>query len=298
MKSVYEIITDRIIAELEKETVPWKKKWKASGFPKNLVSKREYRGVNTMILSMTSYSSPYFATIKQVNQLGGRVRKGEKGFPIIFWKYQEAKESLEVVFASQEDTVDEPRSAPILRYYTVFNVEQCQGLNGAIPEEVTISFDPIDECEKVVSGYTNRPEIKHMNGVACYKPLMDSLLMPKPESFETPENYYGTLFHELVHSTGHEKRLGREEIKTLSVYGDHKYSREELIAEIGASFLCNRTHIDIAHVFDNQVSYIGSWLKVLKDDKRMIVYASAKAQKAVDYILKNEDKTEPPSTIP
>ncbi len=286
MTKAYDIITDRIIAELEKGTVPWKRKWKTPAFPKNLVSKREYRGMNTMILSIANFSSPYFATIKQVNQLGGRVRKGAKGFPIIFWKYQEVKKSSDNVSVSQEDTIDEIRNIPILRYYTVFNVEQCEGLDKAIPIEVAVSFDPVDECEKVVAGYVDKPEIKHANSVACYKPLMDSLLMPKPESFETSENYYGTLFHELVHSTGHESRLGRDEIKTLSVYGNHKYSKEELIAEIGASFLCNRTGIDITPIFDNQVAYIGSWLKALKNDKRMIIYASAKAQKAVDYILK------------
>ncbi len=283
-RKIYDIVTDRIIAELKKGTVPWKMTWKAAEPPMNLLSKRGYRGINILILSLAPFSSPYFATIKQVNQLGGRVKKGEKGFPVVFWKFQET--DLDTTPFAKGNADKKNSNAPILRYYTVFNAEQCEGLEGALPKEEEISFDPIDECEEVVSGYFDKPEVKYMNGLACYKPLLDSLFMPTPESFDSPENYYATLFHELVHSTGHEKRLGRDEIQTLSVHGDHKYSKEELIAEIGASFLCGKTKIDINSIFDNQVAYIGSWLQTLKNDKRMIIYAAAKAQKAVDYILK------------
>jgi len=299
--SVYEIITNRIIETLEKGTVPWKKPWK-TGAPINLISKKEYRGINTIILSMASFSSPYFATIRQINQLGGSVQKGAKGLPVVFWKFPKVKPEAESEKSPIKDAPSEDSSeskfkkpnVPLMRYYTVFNVEQCEGLESKIPVEETIIFDPIEKCEKVVASYPDKPPIEQSGQKACYRPLTDEIFMPVPESFDSSEHYYGTLFHELVHSTGHEKRLGREGVKDHSSFGDHLYSKEELVAEIGSSFLCGKTGLDISSIFSNQVAYIGSWLEALKNDKRMVIYAAAQAQKAVDHIMdvKVQEKTD------
>lgn len=286
-KSVYEVITDRIIDELEMGVVPWKKPWKG-GAPCNLVSKKEYRGINTIILSMTSGSSPYFATFRQIKQLGGQVKKGAKGLPVVFWKFPEQEKdgtSTGETVAKDQNDGSGKRSNPIIRYYTVFNVDQCEGLDDKIPALEKITFNPISECEKVVESYPDRPPVKHEGLKACYRPTEDSVLMPAPESFVSAEYYYAVLFHELVHSTGHEKRLAREGVIGFSFFGDHDYSKEELVAEIGASFLCGTTGLDTGSIFTNQVAYLKSWLKVLKDDKRMIILAAAQAQKAVDHIL-------------
>ena len=285
-KSVYDVITNRIIEALEQGVVPWRKPWKC-GAPANLVTKNEYRGINTIILAMNPYSSPYFATIKQVNQLGGKVKKGEKGFPVVFWKFPDPdrKRKAEGKKDDDGDNQTSKESVPIIRYYTVFNVDQCEGLEGKIPIEERIVFNPIEQCEKVVGNYPDKPPIIHEGHKACYRPIDDEVFMPIPESFVSSQHYYAVLFHELVHSTGHEKRLAREGVKDFSLFGDHKYSKEELVAEIGASFLCGTTGLDTGSVFANQVAYLQSWLDVLKNDKRMIVHAAANAQKAVDHIL-------------
>ena len=284
-KSVYEVITDRIIDELEKGVVPWRKPWKG-GAPCNLISKKEYRGINTIILSMTSCSSPYFATVRQINKLGGRVKKGAKGIPVVFWKFPEGNQKDDSAGETVVDGNGPPKwTVPIIRYYTVFNVDQCEGLDDKIPVEEKIVFNPISECEKVVESYPESPPILHEGIKACYRPSEDSVFMPAPESFISSEHYYGVLFHELIHSTGHESRLKREGVTGLSFFGDHEYSKEELVAEIGASFLCGTTGLDTGSIFTNQVAYLKSWLKALKNDKRMIIQAAAQAQKAVDHIL-------------
>jgi antirestriction protein ArdC len=285
--TVYEIITNRIIEELKKGTIPWKKPWKTS-MPQNLVSKKEYRGINTLTLSMTPFSSPYFATIKQVNQLGGKVKKGSKGMPVVFWKPQEV-ESDSMDTKTSVDKSPMKHSRAIMRYYKVFNTEQCEGLESKIPAEESITFNPIEECEKVVENYPGKPSIEHSGQRACYRPATDVIFMPLPESFESSAHYYGTLFHECIHSTGNEKRLGREGVKNLTIFNNHMYSKEELIAEIGSSFLCGKTGINVSSVFNNQIAYISSWLEALKNDKRMVIHAAAQAQKAVDYILNVND---------
>lgn len=290
-KTVYDVITDRIIEALEQGVVPWRQPWKGCA-PSNLVTQKEYRGINTIILSIASFSSPYFATIKQINQLGGAVKKGEKGWPVVFWKFPEherngdkAGETAGEGHAGAGKSLSSDRSFPIVRYYTVFNVDQCEGLTGKIPEVIRIPFSPIGECEKLVKGYPDIPVIQHGGNRACYSPSRDTVSIPVPESFASSESYYCTLFHELVHSTGHEKRLGRDGVKGLSAFGDHLYSKEELVAEIGASFLCGTTGLDTDSVFGNQVAYLKSWLDVLKSDKRMVIHSAAQAQKAVDRIL-------------
>ena len=275
--NVYEIITQRIMDKLEQGTVPWHKPWASnSEMPKNLISKKTYRGINVFMLHMAGYSSPYWLSYKQASELGGTVKKGEHGLPIVFWNWKETK---------NEET-GKKEKIPFIRYYTVFNADQCSGLESkvpAIPDFNPLDFNPITECEGILNGMSDKPEITHNEAKAYYRPSNDTVNMPKQETFCSVPDYYSVLFHELVHSTGHEKRLNRHKEQLNHNFGSNDYSKEELIAEMGASFLSGLTGIT-TNTIDNSAAYIKSWLVRLKDDPKMVVMAAAKAQKAVDYI--------------
>ncbi len=274
----YQVITDRMIGLLESGTVPWRKEWSGSDLPVNLISKKTYRGINVLLLSMSEYSSPYWLTFNQAKKVGGHVRKGERSTMIVFWKWIDKREDTE-----DDDKRD---GVPYLRYYNVFNVEQCELPDGAVPVDTdSPTVQPIAECERVVSAMPLCPEIAHNgNGRAYYRRGDDSIHMPLRDSFESPEAYHSTLFHELAHSTGHKSRLDRHSLTEYDGFGGQNYSREELIAEMSAAFLNGTTGIGTATI-DNSAAYVASWLKALKNDKRMVVTAAAQAQKATDYIL-------------
>ena len=275
MNKVYGIITQRIIQELEKGEIPWEKTW-TSSYPQNYISKKEYKGINLILLSLVPHKTPYWLTYKQVKDKGGYVKKGERGTQIIFWKQKIIKEINE----DGEEVIVE--SYPILRYYTVFNLDQT---NLPIPTNEQRIFNPIKEAENILAGYTDKPTIEEQGNQPCYIPAEDKILIPTKTNFKTEQNYYSTLFHELVHSTGHEKRLNRKGITELNEFGGFEYSKEELIAELGACFLCNRVGIE-SKTHRNTVGYIQNWLQALKNDVTLIVRAGSKAQKAVDYIIK------------
>ncbi len=240
---VYELITNRILEQLDKGIVPWKKPWKTQ-IPKNLITKKKYKGVNILMLSFTDYGSPYWLTCKQAKDLGGYVKPGEKGIPVVYWNFIKIKDE------NLEDSEDETeKTIPFLRYYTVFNAQQCENIS--IPEDKEIDFNQIEECEKTIIAMPEKPYIKYGISKACYIPSMDTIKMPNENSFYSGEEYYSTLFHELIHSTGHIKRLNRKSINDITSFGGEDYSKEELIAEIGASFLCcmsgieNKTFVSI-----------------------------------------------------
>jgi len=181
----------------------------------------------------------------------------------------------------------ETEEIPFLRYYTVFNLDQCAGIpEDKIPvlEEKTREFNPIEEAEKIVAGYTRRPKIEHVESRAYYRPASDLVNMPKKELFKSDAEYYSTLFHELTHSTGHETRLNRSGITDLQGFGSHSYSKEELCAEFGAAYLCGESGI-VDRTIENSSAYIQGWLKRLRSDKKFLVQAAAQGQKAVDFIL-------------
>lgn len=278
-RDVYQIVTDRIVRLLESGTVPWHKPWKGGNqWPQNFVSRKVYRGINLFLLNSAGYASPYWLTFRQVQSLGGRVKKGEQSFPVVFWK----------IFKEEGD--DEARPIPFLRYYSVFNVAQCEGINvPAIPAETTSKFQAIAECEQVVADMPKRPTINHKGARACYSPALDAVSMPEAKLFESSEEYYSTLFHELVHSTGHVSRLNRKEITEPIRFGSDPYSREELVAEMGAAFLCGHCEIENKTI-DQSASYIQSWLAKLKEDRKLVVHAAVQAQKACDFILSVEHK--------
>jgi antirestriction protein ArdC len=290
---VYEVITDRILESLKQGVVPWRMPWnKVGGTPKNLQSGKAYRGVNVFLLSAMRYAAPWFVTYKQCAARGGQVRKGEKGCPVIFWK------------VGDSDKVD-PKTGKkgkyfILRYYTVFNVEQCDNLSYPKPEVRDVrTFEPIERCEEIVRAYKTLPGIDHGGDRACYSPSFDRISMPNKEQFEGEEEYYSTLFHELVHSTGHESRLSRDGIMNPIRFASHEYSFEELVAECGAAFLCGHAGI-LDHTIDNSAAYIANWSAKLRSEPKWIVEAASKAGKASDYIMgdllkeeEDEDTEEP-----
>lgn len=271
--AVYARITESIISRLESGVVPWHKPWREAGFPANLVSKRPYRGINVFVLGAQGFGSPYWLSFRQASELGGTVRKGEKATPVVFWKWHD----------KEFEAAEQKKKAriPLLRYYHVFNVEQCEGVS--YPKPPVREVHPIEAAETLCLGYDNPPYIER-GEQAFYRPKLDSISMPMMDRFETAEEYYSTLFHEFVHSTGHEKRLDRKTLTDLCPFGSTNYSKEELIAEMGAAMLSGECGIDHA-VIDNSASYIASWLKRLQNDRRLVVVAAGQAQQAVDHIL-------------
>jgi antirestriction protein ArdC len=276
-ETVYRKITDEMIRKLKDGVVPWRKPWRAGDGerPRNLASGRPYRGINTFLLSCQPWSSPWWVTYKQAKDTGGHVRKGETGVPIVFWKWLE-KEVTEGVEETQV------RRIPLLRYFTVFNTDQCEGIETPSPQPQE-KFNPIERCEQIVASMPRVPEIVHREARAYYRLDVDLVNMPQPTSFESSEEYYSTLFHELTHSTGHPSRVDRESVRVISAFGSHEYSKEELIAEMGAAFLSGITGISPVTI-DSSASYIGHWMNALEGNHRLVVHAGAAAQKAVDYI--------------
>ncbi len=280
--NVYEIVNNRIIEYLEKGVVPWQQPWVEAGLPKNLISGRNYRGINVWLLNSLGYSQNNFLSFKQVKELGGSVKKDEKGNIIVFWKWIE-KENKET---------GENEKTPLPRYYRVFNIEQCTDIpKEKLPPTIERKNDPIQTCEEIIQHMPKHPDIRHNENRAYYHKLDDYINIPKMESFKDSQSYYGTLFHELVHSTGHKERLDRRELNQNKVFGSKDYSVEELTAEMGASYLKSYAGIPIEKL-ENNAAYIQHWLERLKKDQKCIVYASAQAQKATDFILniKNEEK--------
>jgi antirestriction protein ArdC len=283
--SVYEIITGKIIEKLEQGTAPWTRPWSGGQLPRNLVTGKTYRGINLFLLNMANYASPYWLTYRQCQEKGGQVKKGERSSQVVFWQLPEkgAKE--------QDDEGEEGtgRKAPLLRYYCVFNAEQCDGLDIPQLEQEAREFSPLEACEALIHGMpANSPEIRHNEQKAYYVPSMDYVNMPKPETFRSSEEYYSTLFHELTHSTGHSSRLSRKGITVHNGFGSADYGKEELVAEMGAAFLCGCTGIE--NLIDNSSAYIAGWLKAIREDKKIVITAAAAAQKAVDYILNKQQQ--------
>lgn len=271
---MYEQVTNRIIACLEQGIVPWKQPWDAAHAPRNLITDRPYRGVNMFILKMLPFTSHYFLSFKQAKQLGGSVRKGEKSCPVVFWKQSE----------KEDKETGEMKKVWLLRYYNVFNVEQCEGIpERFIPQPVERINYSIRKCREIIGGMPDMPEVKPSRDRAYYVPSQDVIYIPSIHSFRNSESYYLTLYHELIHSTGHGKRLARPELVEPHRFGSEPYSLEELTAEMGACFLASASGI-LDMQFENSAAYIKGWLQVFKGDPKMLFKAGSQAQKAVDYI--------------
>jgi antirestriction protein ArdC len=282
---VYQKITDIIIEKLEQGIVPWHRPWNSFGEPINLVTKRPYRGINVFLLLCLGYELPYFLTFKQAKKLGGTIKKGEKSNLVVFYKWLEAKDDKGNVVIQDDGT---PKVVPMLRYYHIFNIEQCAYLDPQhIPEVEEREFRPIEKAEQIIRGMPNKPEVQFKRRQACYIPEKDLVEMPGKTSFKSDEELYSTMFHELTHATGHQSRLNRPGITDTAKFGSANYSKEELIAEMGATFLCSEAGIANA-IMDNSVAYISNWLSKLRNDKRLVLIAAGAAQKACDYILNKQ----------
>jgi antirestriction protein ArdC len=273
MSTAYDVVTESIIKQLESGVAPWRKPWRTE-MPANLVSKKEYRGINIFLLACQGYGSRYWLTYRQAQALGGSVRKGEHGSRVVFWKIHEYRKE------NSETGEAENHKAILLRYYSVFNLEQCEGIKS--PEPVRV-INPIGQCESIVRSMPNPPGFAQ-DSQACYRPSIDTVGMPAISAFNTVEEYYSTLFHELTHSTGHPSRVAREGIMNHNPFGSEDYSKEELVAEMGAAMLCGVAGIE-SHTLENSVAYLQCWIKKLKSDSRLIVSAASQAQKAADFIL-------------
>lgn len=281
---VYQLVTDRIITALNEKIVPWRKSWTDSGIPRNLVTKRTYSGVNLLLLNIMGFEHNLFLTFKQVKTLGGSIIKGEKSIPVVFTKMNEKE------VEKNGEKVIEKKS--MLRYYNVFNISQVKGLpNEFIPNEQGSDNKEIFECTAIVDGMQNKPKIEHRQQEAYYLPSKDIINMPRLKSFKASEDYYATLFHELIHSTGHTSRLNRDEVMKTDGYGKDKYAQEELVGELGACYLRSLCGLDVNDMSES-ASYINGWLTVLKGDKRFIFKAATKAQQAVNYIIKPVAETD------
>lgn len=280
LSKVYEIVTSRLLAALEQGVVPWRQPWKRVDMPRNLASGQPYRGMNVFALLFQGFQSPYWCTFKQALELGGHVKKGAKGTPVVFWRWISEKKRADGTKEQLE------RPIPAVRYYTVFNVEQCEGLTVPASADAPTGFDPIAAAEAVVADMPQRPAIVHGGPHASYAPAADIVSMPPRESFYAAAGYYGTLFHELTHSTAHESRLGRKaSLKEWTPFGSPDYSREELVAEMGASFLMASCDLAGDATVQHSAAYLKNWLQALRADPSMLLYAGQQAQKAADFIL-------------
>lgn len=274
--TVAEIVTNKIIAQLESGTVPWQKPW-ANYLQSNYGSKRAYTGFNQFLLQSEArekgYTSPYWATFAQISKDGGHIKKDSKSTQVVFWKVQEyEKES--------ESGESETKQSLFMRFYNVFNLDQVDGIEKPEPVE-----RKIESGQAVANTYLTRENISLEIGgnTACYIPSRDTICMPTDAQFIDSSKKYATLFHEMVHSTGHEKRLNRKEKTATQNFGSEEYSKEELVAELGASMLCYQTGIEPE--YDQSSAYIASWLKALKNDRNLLISASSKADKAVQFIM-------------
>lgn len=279
MTTTYEIITEKILAELEAGNVPWQKPWAGgpANAPKNLVSGKRYRGINVLLLGLaTGYASPYWLTFKQAKTLGGSVRKGEHGSLVVFFK--------DLLVEDRDSDDGSKKRIPLLKYYRVWNLDQTENVkvpaNRPMPEIVERS--PVEQqaaAEAIVASYPNPPSIAEGEAAAWYRPSTDHVNMPPRSAFTHSDEWYSTLFHELGHSTAHSTRLDR---KTGNVFGSHEYGREELVAEMTSAFLCAEAGINTTTV--NSAAYLRSWIKTIKQDSKAVVVAAGQAQKAADLI--------------
>lgn len=275
-KSVYELVTERIIEELEKGSIPWERPWRGTrSGAYNFVTKRSYSLMNQMMLKHRGA----YGTFKQWTEKGGKIRKGEKSEIVVFWKFQ-------IVEEENEDGEKEEKKIPMLRYYNVFHISQVDGVE--LKEELP-EVEPIESAEKIKRDYVEREHIKileYATNEAFYSPSGDFIQVPERGQYKDVNGFYATLYHEMIHSTGHKSRLNR--LEKNAHFGNEVYSKEELVAELGSASIMNMLGLETKKTIRNSAAYIQSWIKVFKNDPRFIVSAAGKAEKAVKFILNEE----------
>lgn len=277
--NVYDMVTNRIIAELEKGKIPWQKPWTGirSG-AYNRITKRPYSLLNQMLLQHNGE----YATFKQWQDLGGHIRKGEKSEIVCFWKIFESKEN-------NPDTEEiEIKKIPLLRYYNVFHISQVEGVEPLTEEQLNDKVEPIEAGDKIITEYIKREHLKFVeckSNQAYYSPSNDTVVVPLKEQCQLINEWYSIAFHEISHSSGYKSRLNRIQTGAISAFGSQDYSKEELVAELSSATLMSVAGLETPKTFRNSTAYIQNWLQVLRNDNKFIVSASSKAEKAVNYIL-------------
>jgi antirestriction protein ArdC len=284
MTDLYQSVTDRIVAALDQGTPPWVRPWSGldDAIPVNAQTRRRYRGINFALLSLESEAKGYdtnrWLTYRQAHELGAQVRKGEHGVPVVFWQMRKVAAKAEA-FPDDYDSDPPPQENvfPLLRCYTVFNVAQVNGLPEHCEARSTVAWEPEARAEELILMSSAR--LRNGGAKAYYRPDTDEIYLPPPAAFTTSTGYYNVALHELTHWTGHPSRCNRQLAKR---FGEEAYAAEELVAEMGAAYLCAHCRLDgeLRHA-----SYIASWLRVLRNDKRAIFTAAARAQRAADYVL-------------
>jgi antirestriction protein ArdC len=277
-RDIYQAITDRFIEQLKRGTVPWQKPWLGV---QNLVSRKAYRGINSLLLGSTDYRSPFWVSFKQALDLGGHVRKGEKSTPVIYYKILEKRDAAGNPVMREDGR---PARIPFVRWANVFNLDQTEGIH---PPAITANQNATQPHEKAAAIVENARlcPIHHAGFAAYYSPKDDVIRIPAPSTFRSQEDYYQTLYHEMTHATGHSSRLDREGITQTAKFGSDRYSKEELIAELGAAFLSNEAGILDGVRFENSAAYLASWVAKFENDPRMIVSAASQAQRSSDFIM-------------
>jgi antirestriction protein ArdC len=278
---VYDATTAKMIEALERGVTPWHKPWAIGvGRPRSMSTGKAYRGVNVLLLGFAAqdagYTSEWWGTYRQMQERGGQVRRGERSTEVLLWK---------PVTRRGEDENGEERTGGYLlaRSFRVFNAEQCDGLEAlaAAPREAPAAT----AADDIAAAYlTDGPSLTFGGDVAAYSPARDAVMMPRREAFAGDAEYFSTLFHELTHSTGHASRLARDGVTEGHTFGDAEYSREELIAEMGAAMLCALAGVDNAAAQANSAAYLASWIRTLRGDHKLIIQAAANAQRAADLI--------------
>jgi len=305
--AIYKMVTDRIIQRLEEGVIPWRKPWRGvpgEGVPANLVSKRPYQGINELLLGSMDYDSPWWVSIKQARQLGGAVRKGESPMPVTFWKRTRYKLGADSDWNGRVEEVDGQRYGVgfLLRYYKVWNVEQCDGLADRVPEPVEPVEFGLSALDEVLTDYCTVEGVRLMKpggDRAYYNPMRDAIKLPPATAFYLAalrddrsrltdeakaagaEARTATHAHECAHSTGVEKRLNRDMSGGM---GSESYSREELVAEMCAQMLCTRFGVSNERLLDNAASYVAHWRDKLRDEPQLLMQAGRRAQDAAEYI--------------
>ena len=290
-KNVYQMVTDRIIAQMEQGIIPWRKPWhgilgkrSSEDCAVSYESGRPYSLLNQFLLG----EAGEYATFNQIKARGGMIRKGEKSRMVVFYT-QIVKEDPD---RKDEDGNPKVVSIPVLKYYNVWNINQCEGLaarwEGSKQPEAP-QTEPLEAAEAIVAGYmasANHPRLEvKISDRAFYRPATDEVVVPMLSQYDDAAEYYSTAFHELTHSTGHASSLNRKGVTGVAAFGSETYSKEELVAEIGAAMLVSHAGIPAERAFRNSVAYLQSWVRALKSDNKMIVWAAGQAEKAAKYIL-------------
>ncbi len=271
---IYAAVTDRILAQLEQGSIPWLKPWVSAGKAVSHTTGKPYSLLNQMLLGRPGE----YLTFKQCSVAGGKVKKGEKAQLVVFWKW----------ITQEDEETGETKEVPFLRYYNVFHIDQCEDISAKYTTEAAFpdGASTVETAQVIIDDYLGREGIKltHTEGDrAFYRPFTDEIVLPLRKQFVNTAEYYGTVFHEISHSTGHVSRLNR--LTSAAFFGSEEYSKEELVAEISAAALVNHCGLESSTSLRNNAAYIQNWLSVLRGDKRFIVSAAGKAEKAVNLIL-------------